>query len=261
MTSISKSNILAEVKNLNLDFTLRQYHSDSLRDVFIGAIKNPIKLLLRNDEKLEALKNINLKVEKGERVALIGKNGAGKTSLCRCLAEMYVPTSGDVNVHEDTRSIFDSSVGILPELTGRENANLLARFMYPKLSKSELENLVREALEFSELRNFIDTPYKYYSNGMQTRLTLSLISAYPCELLILDEIFDGADQFFRNKVSKRVLEMIEKSGAVIFVSHSTENVRIACNRVVVLNKGEIIFDGNVDEGIKVYESLDPEGSF
>lgn len=255
MSSISNSNILAKTTDLSLSFKLDHYRTDTVRDIFVNAVKSPIRALLGSQDRLEALKKVNFEIKRGERVAVIGKNGAGKTTFCRCIAGMYVPDSGHVYADEDCRSIFDSVVGILPDLTGRENAKLLCKFMYPSLSKQEVNELVDEALDFSELNKFVDTPFKFYSKGMQTRLTLSIISARPCELLILDEIFDGADQFFREKVSARVLKMIEKSGAVIFVSHSTENVKQACNRVVVFNHGEIVFDGDVDQGIEYYNSL------
>ncbi len=255
MSSISNSEILAETKDLSLSFEINHYKGDSMRDAFVDFFKNPLDIFNKNADRLHALKKVNFQLKRGERVAILGKNGAGKTTFCRCIAGMYFPNMGEVHVHPDCRAIFDSSVGIQSELTGRENAELLTRFLYPELSKTEAFKLVENALEFSELDHFIDVPYRTYSKGMQARLSLSIISARPCEVLILDEVYDGADQFFRKKVSKRVKKMIEDSGAVIFVSHNTTNVRETCNRVVLFDNGEIIFDGDVDAGIEKYESL------
>ena len=131
------------------------------------------------------------------------------------------------------------------------SADILYEFLFPNLG-SEKKQIIEEALQFSELGDFLDVPYKFYSNGMQTRLCLSLISALPSELLILDEVFDGADQFFRKKISARVKNMIEKSGVVVFVSHSNEQILEVCNRVIILSHGRIVFDGLPQEGIDKY---------
>ena len=141
-----------------------------------------------------------------------------------------------------------------PELTGRENAQLLVEFIFPQIP-DEHDDIIKEALEFSELGHFVDVPFKFYSNGMQARLCLSLISARPCELLMLDEVFDGADQFFRKKIAARIRNIIDQSGAVIFVSHSTDQIAEVCNRVLVLDKGRLLFDGSPQEAIKIYSAL------
>ena len=142
-------------------------------------------------------------------------------------------------------------VGIYPELTGRENANILIDFLYPDM-KDRIAKL-QEALDFSELGEFLETPFKYYSNGMQARLCLSVLTIEPTDLLILDEVFEGADQFFREKIATRVIKMIQDSGAVIFVSHSEDQLRRVCNRAVVINNGRVGFDGSLDEGFAYYQ--------
>ena len=128
--------------------------------------------------------------------------------------------------------------------------------MYP--SESNRKALVEEALIFSELGQFLDIAYKFYSKGMQARLCLSLVSSKPCDVIILDEVFDGADIFFREKLSKRILKMIKESGAALFVSHSPEQVHEVCNRVILLDGGKIIFDGDVITGIERYRALAPK---
>ena len=241
---------ILEIQNLQIVFRLQFFKDLNLRDTFIRYAKNPLELLNPNSEVFHVLQNINLKVHKGDRIGLIGKNGAGKSTLLRCIAGMYHQTSGTINVQGEVRAIFDTALGIQPELSGRENAKLLSLMMFPK--HKNLQQLIDEALEFSGLGHFLDVPFKNYSKGMQARLSLSLISASPCDLLILDEVFDGADKEFQGKISARVLDMIEKSGAVIFVSHSDDQIRKACNRVIVIDEHQIKFDGNVDEGLKFY---------
>lgn len=257
MNSTLTSNEVLDVDNITISYHLKYHEQSSLRDSFIGIVKNPFQAILKGDEYINITKELSFKVNKGERVALIGANGAGKTSICRAIAGMFAPQIGKIRVKGEIRAIFDTAIGVYPELTGRENGEILVKLMYPRLTKDEMEEVLRDALEFSELGHFLDTPFKSYSKGMQTRLTLSIISAKPCDLLILDEVFEGADSFFQEKIAKRVLKMIEESGAVIFVSHSPAQINKACNRALVLNAGEIVYDGEVQGGIDHYNNLGP----
>jgi ABC-type polysaccharide/polyol phosphate transport system ATPase subunit len=248
-TSASKRQVL-RLERVNLVFRPDLYRPWSWRDTFTRIASDPVGLLLAERERLHVARDVSFAIHEGERVGLVGVNGAGKTSLCRCIAGMYHPTSGRVSLAGKARAIFDTSLGVQPELTGRENARLLARLMFPR--ERDPERLVDEALEFAELGKFVDMPYKQYSNGMQARLCLSLISSRPADLLILDEVFDGADAFFREKIGARVRRMIAASGAVLFVSHDEGNLRDVCNRLLVLQGGVLAFDGGVDEGLEFY---------
>lgn len=252
MHSTLPSDLILKVENLGLVFRTHLYQTPTLRDAFVQTLKNPLKNLLQAKNRHIVLDGLNLKVRRGDRVALMGVNGVGKTSLCRCITGIYRPTKGTIKVNGQVRAIFDTAVGIFPELTGRENAYVLSRFLYPNEDDKTRKELIEEALAFSELKSFLDMPYKNYSNGMQARLCLSVISCKPCDLLILDEVFEGADQFFREKIAKRVLDMIEKSGAVIFVSHSEQQVMRVCNRAVLLKHGQVIFDGAPASAVKAY---------
>jgi ABC-type polysaccharide/polyol phosphate transport system ATPase subunit len=250
-TSTSEKEIL-RVERLNLVFQVMPHPFWSWRDAFTQAVRNPLEVLLAEPDRLHILKDVSFTLRQGDRVGLLGVNGTGKTSLCRCIAGIYAPTSGSVVMNGRLRAIFDTAVGIQPELTGIENARLLAELIYPE-SDYDRERLVSEATEFSELGKFLDVPYRLYSNGMQARLCLSLISSRPCDLLILDEVFDGADAFFREKISARILKMITASGAVLFVSHGADQIRRVCNRLIVLADGHVVHDGDVESGLALYE--------
>jgi ABC-type polysaccharide/polyol phosphate transport system ATPase subunit len=126
--------------------------------------------------------------------------------------------------------------------------------MYPEWTLQHAQ-MLQEICDFSDLGGDLDRPYKFYSNGMQARLALSLISAKPADLLILDDVFDGADKFFRKKISGRVNKMIESSGAVIFVSHSPDQILQVCNRAWLIQKGKIVFDGPPDHAIDLYATM------
>jgi ABC-type polysaccharide/polyol phosphate transport system ATPase subunit len=249
MTSPSTSKI-ASVKDLHLSFEARYYLKWSLRDKFIQTLKRPKSLMEDDSVKIEVLKGLNFDIHAGERVGLIGVNGAGKTTLCKVMSGYFRPQQGSVEVSGTVRSVFDTSVGIYPELTGRENAEILAKLLYPHRNPDEI---VQDVLQFADLGKFIDLPFKSYSSGMQARLCLSAISCEPSDLMILDEVFEGADKFFSEKMAKRITHIIERSGAVLFVSHSMQRILKICNRLIVLNNGQIIFDGDPISGIEAFD--------
>lgn len=244
---------LLELKNVNIVFQLDVHRPWTLKEAFVGICNDPLNALFRENDKLHVIKNVSLKAYKGERIGLLGVNGAGKTSLCRCIAGIYRPLSGTIAVNGKIRSVFNTGVGIHPELTGRENARLLMDFMYP--TDPDKEELLQSALSFTELGAFLDTPFKLYSNGMQVRLYLSLVSVKPSDVIILDEVFEGADALFTEKISKRMTELMERSGVVCFVSHSLGQVKRVCTRVIVLNDGSIAYDGPTQEGVEFYCEL------
>jgi ABC-type polysaccharide/polyol phosphate transport system ATPase subunit len=250
MISTENSKTLLSVSHLKVHFDLEHFYQRDLREVFISAVNNPIDFFFKQKEIYYVLNDVSFTIERGMRVGILGVNGTGKTTLCRCIAGMMRAQSGKVETNSEIRAIFDTGTGVMPELTGRENAILLARLFFPK--EKNWMDLVNEAIEFSELGHFIDIPFKQYSKGMQSRLILSLISAMPSDVLILDEVFDGADIFFQAKLSSRMKNLIENAGATLFVSHSLDQIRQVCNKVMVLNNGKLEYFGEIEGGIDVY---------
>jgi ABC-type polysaccharide/polyol phosphate transport system ATPase subunit len=249
------SEALVQLENLNLVLRASVHRPWSWRDVFVRTLKNPLSLWPSAGDRLPIIQDLNLEVFAGDRLALVGVNGVGKTSLCRCIAGYYRPTSGKIRIKGRVRALFDVAVGIQPELTGRENAVLLAELLFPE--EKDKTQMIEQALEFSELGNFLDVPFRLYSTGMQTRLGLSMAALRASDVLILDEVFDGADLFFREKIAARMRELVRDSGAVIFVSHEPEEIKEVCNRLVVFHQGKILFDGAVEEGLRFYRGLKP----
>lgn len=252
MNSTSTSDPILILDRVNLTFRTDMYRPWTWREAFSRIQSNAFSGLSHQPDRLHVAKDISFTVRSGERVGILGVNGTGKTSLCRCISGTYKPTSGRILIRGQLRSVFDTGIAIQPELTGRENARLLFEFMYPEASDKEA--LIEEALEFSELGEFADAPFRIYSNGMQARLYLSVISRRPADLFILDEVFDGADEFFRKKIEAQMIRIIEQSGAVIFVSHVADQIKNVCNRVIVLEDGRIVFDGGIEEGIARYRN-------
>lgn len=254
MSSTTTSEPLIEVRNLHLHFHSPQYRSWTFRDLVVDSFgaKNPKSK--DSEDVLAVLRGLNFKVFRQDRLAILGRNGAGKTSLCRCIAGIYRASRGEVRRGGEVRAVFDTTVGIQPELTGYENLELLSRFIYPD-ERSKRQDLIHEVGNFSGLGEFLHRPFKLYSNGMKARLGLSMVTARPADILILDEVFDGADVSFRAKMLERMSTLISRSGAVIFVSHTPDQIRQVCNKALVLENGLIKYYGQVEEAIALYEGL------
>ncbi|OFZ02038.1 MAG: hypothetical protein A2070_06155 [Bdellovibrionales bacterium GWC1_52_8] len=255
MNSITSSKPILEIEDLHLFFKIRHFHSPTLRDAFVNFLRAPLETLLGPSESLPVLRGIHLKLHRGERLGLIGVNGSGKTSLCRCIAGMLTPTAGNIVLNGHCRAIFNPQIGVIPELTGRENAHLLAQLIYPELEHKELQAITAESMEFSELGHFLDTPFENYSQGMRARLCLSLMTARSCDLLILDEVTDNTDQFFRKKMEARLQNFLSGAGVVLFVSHSMDHLEKVCDRAAILHEGKIAFEGPLSKAMEAYSFL------
>ena len=256
MNLLKKSNPqqLIKLSKVNLVFELSRTSSDSLKDVFIKVLKNPIDFIFSNNDVFHCLKNVSFSINEGDRIALLGRNGSGKTSLCHLITGNLKPTLGAVERSCQVRSVYSTTAQLFPELSGIENAKVVARLLYPHLSEQELITIVDEAILFSELDTFSNAPIKTYSKGMSARLILSLVTALPADLLIMDELFDGADQFFMEKFEPRLKHIIEKSKATLFINHDISFLKEHCNQVIVLNEGEISYTGSPIKGFFYYQN-------
>lgn len=255
MNSTATSNALISVRDVHLSFRTPNYRSWTWRDLAVNFLKASKDTQRGARNLLHVLKGVSFSVNRGDRLAILGRNGAGKTSLCRCISGIYKQSQGDIFVSGDVRAIFDTSIGIQPELTGIENLELLSRFIYPE-ERQKRQELINEVAEFSGLGEFLHRPFKLYSNGMKTRLGLAMVTAKPADILILDEVFDGADAAFRAKMVDRMNGLISKSGAVIFVSHTPDQIRQVCNKALVIEDGKVQHFGDVERAIQIYEGLE-----
>lgn len=250
------------VEGVSLAYRLRKFPSASLRERFVRTVRAPLDQWLAGAETHEVLRNVSFTLRRGERVALLGANGTGKTSLCRCITGLLSPSLGRVALRDEVRAVFNSQVSVLPELTGRENARLLARLLYPREPAARLREIVDEALVFSGVGEFADVPFENYSQGMKSRVCLAVLSARPGGLLILDEVNENTDLFFQKKMRERLLATIATSSAVLMVSHSEEQLRAICTRGVVLHSRQIAYDGDLERAFKAYRFLNAgEGAF
>lgn len=247
-----KEDVVLSIENFSVIYDVPYYKSQSMRDLFVGLLTSPFDYFLRQDDKIIVIDDLSLKLKRGERLGILGNNGSGKSSLCRYISGLH-GNAPQIIVNGRIKAIFETEAVVMPELSGRENLEILVHMFYPECGNEEHKAIIDDVESFCDLGKFLDTPFKLYSKGMRARLFLSLISARPTDLLILDEVFNGADHFFSEKITKRVKMLIEQSGAVIFISHSFETVKEVCNRVIVLNDRKIVFDGRPEEGIKFYK--------
>jgi ABC-type polysaccharide/polyol phosphate transport system ATPase subunit len=244
--------VVLQVKNFSLSYEPMFYRSRTVRDSFIELVSSPFKFWSKPQDRLSVLSNISFDVHQGDIIGLLGTNGVGKTSLCRYLSGII--KSDEIIFKGEARAVFDSNMGLYPDLTGRENATLLVELTYSYLTKEEREIILEESIAFSELHEFVDTPFKNYSKGMKSRLYLALVTARESDLVVLDEIFGGTDHFFTEKLAVRISGLVKKSGAAVLVSHSVEDIKRYCNRVIILSNKKVSYDGTVNEGIKQYLS-------
>jgi ABC-2 type transport system ATP-binding protein/lipopolysaccharide transport system ATP-binding protein len=201
---------------------------------------------------VKALDQITLAIEHGDRVGLIGHNGAGKTTLLRVLAGIYTPMRGRVRRIGKVAPLFDTGFGMDADATGYENIRL--RGLYLGLTKKQIDDRLDEIAAFAELGSFLGMPMRTYSAGMWTRLAFAVSTSIDPEILLLDEQIGAGDAAFMVKATKRLEELIERSGILVLASHSDDAVRRLCNKGVVLEHGRAKFFGPVDEAFEAYRS-------
>lgn len=198
-----------------------------------------------------ALKGINLEVKKGEALGIIGGNGAGKSTLLKILSRVTAPTEGDIWIDGRIASMLEVGTGFHPELTGRENIYMNGAIL--GMTKKEVDAKIESIIDFSECRQFIDTPVKRYSSGMYVKLAFAVASHLDAEIIIMDEVLAVGDMKFQKKCLNRMGRAAKEEGkTVLYVSHNMSTIRSLCSRCVVLDKGNVIFEGGVEEAIQVY---------
>jgi ABC-type polysaccharide/polyol phosphate transport system ATPase subunit len=197
-----------------------------------------------------ALRNLDLRINRGERVGIIGGNGAGKSTLLRLLARIYPPTSGTIDVHGNVAPLIEMGAGFNPELSGFDNILLNGAML--GIRRREMLTKVESIHEFTGLREFADLPLKYYSSGMYTRLAFAIATEIDPEILLIDEALGVGDEQFRDRARTRILGLLNRSHAVILVSHDMSSLRELCTRGLWLRQGQLAADGPIDEVIDQY---------
>lgn len=201
----------------------------------------------------EALSDISLNIYKGETIGIIGRNGAGKSTLLKILSNIVTPTSGKATIKGRISSMLEIGTGFHPELTGIENIYLNGAIL--GMTKAEITEKLDEIIDFSECREFINTPVKRYSSGMYVKLAFSVAAHLSSEILIMDEVLAVGDAKFQQKcIDKMLLLAKQENRTILYVSHNMSTVEKLCTRAIVLDKGKLIYDGNTQNAISAYLS-------
>ena len=198
-----------------------------------------------------ALNGIDLTVYKGEALGIIGGNGAGKSTMLKLLSRVTAPTAGEIDIYGRVASMLEVGTGFNGEMTGRENVYLNGAIL--GMTKAEIDAKMEDIIEFSEVREFIDTPVKRYSSGMYVKLAFSVAAHLDSEIMIMDEVLAVGDMAFQKKCLDKMRDAAKQQGrTVLYVSHNMNTIRQLCDRCVVLDKGKVVFEGEVEEAIEVY---------
>ena len=256
-----ENSLMIRVENVKKQYRLGQIGGGTLRGDLQSwwarkRGKEDPNTLIGTDQRLigttfMALNGVSFTVNKGEAVGIIGSNGAGKSTLLKLLTHVTAPTSGDIDLYGRVASMLEVGTGFHPEMTGRENVYLNGAIL--GMTRAEIDAKMAEIIEFSEVGDFIDTPVKRYSSGMFVKLAFSVAAHLDSEIMIMDEVLAVGDMKFQKKCLTKMRQAARRDGkTVLYVSHNMATIRDLCDRCIVLDKGKVIFDGDVEQAIAVY---------
>jgi ABC-type polysaccharide/polyol phosphate transport system ATPase subunit len=249
------------LRNVTVNFPIYDQRSRSIKRramslVTAGRVRSDPTGRISTDAgrrvRVRALDRVDLAIEHGTRIGLIGRNGAGKSTLLHVLAGIYVPESGNVAVQGKVATLFGNSLGIDPELSGRENIEL--RGLYLGLSKRDIEERLDEVIAFTELGAFIDMPFRAYSAGMRARLDFAISTVIEAEILLLDEGLGAGDASFIEKANERMQKLAAAAGIIVVATHSEALLRAICTKAALMEAGRILAVGDVEEVLAAYHA-------
>ncbi|MCH2043084.1 MAG: ABC transporter ATP-binding protein [Saprospiraceae bacterium] len=245
------SNNIIKVDNVSKKFELGVIGSGSFRESFTNGL---YRLLGRNPKASSkdfwALKDVSFDVKEGAAIGVIGRNGAGKSTLLKVLSRITAPTKGRIEINGRIASLLEVGTGFHPELTGRENIFLNGAIL--GMTRAEIRKKFDEIVDFSGVEQFLETPVKRYSSGMYVRLAFAVAAHLEPEILVIDEVLAVGDTEFQKKCLGKMGEVAQGGRTVLFVSHNMGAVRTLCEEVIVMDKGQKIFQGDVEKGVNMY---------
>lgn len=239
--------VVIEFKNVTKRYKLYKNDKQRLFAVFSKRVKYKEKL---------AVNDVSFQIRKGESVAFLGKNGAGKSTILKMMTEVAFPTSGEIMIDGRVSALLELSSGFDMEMTGRDNIYLKGQLY--GLKNNEIAELEDTIVDFAELDEYIDQPVRTYSSGMRARLGFAVSINIKPEILIVDEALSVGDKEFRKKCRQKVNEIIERDNVtLVFVTHSIGMAKEFCKRGIVMKKGKLVYDSDIDSAIKFYDAPKP----
>jgi ABC-2 type transport system ATP-binding protein len=243
-----------DIEGAAVDFPIFDAKSRSLKKAVLGRAGGRIG----TESKvpiIEALRDITVSLRRGDRVALVGHNGAGKSTLLRLMSGIYEPTRGRASVVGKVAPVFDLAVGMDPEISGFEN--ILIRGLFLGMTRKQMEARVDDIAEFTELGDYLSMPLRTYSTGMRVRLALGVVTSIDPEILLLDEGIGAVDSAFMDKARDRLVDLVRRSGLLVFASHSDDLLLELCTSAVWLDEGHLKAQGSLRDVLTAYKGKDP----
>jgi ABC-2 type transport system ATP-binding protein len=237
-----------KVENVSILFNLSKEKVDNIKEYFIKLVTRKLHY-----NEFWALTDVSFEVEEGERLGILGFNGAGKSTMLKVIAGVLKPTQGKVKVTGLIAPMLELGAGFDMNYSGKENIYLYGATM--GFSRKFIDEKYDEIVEFSELGDFINAPLKSYSSGMKSRLGFAIATAVKPDVLILDEVLSVGDAAFKEKSEQRILDMMKDGATVLFVSHNTDRVKKICNKAIILTKGQVVANGEVGEICDMYTEM------
>lgn len=240
------NNAIIKVNNVSMRFNLAEEKTDTFKEYVLKMVTGKLHFT-----EFYALKDVSFDIERGESVALIGKNGSGKSTMLKIIAGIMYPSKGTVSVHGSIAPLIELGAGFDPDLTARENIYLNGAVMGH--DREYMDRYYDQIVEFSELQEFMDVPIKNYSSGMQARLGFAIATIVRADILVVDEILAVGDFRFQQKCKEKMAELMEGGTTLLFVSHNGKQVKELCKKAIWIDHGELMAYGDTEEVYGLYE--------
>ena len=244
---MEKLDAIIDVRNVCMRFNLAEEKTDSIKEYFVKLMSGKLHF-----NEFYALKDVSFQVKPGEAVALIGKNGSGKSTMLKLLAGVLYPSAGSVRVNGTIAPLIELGAGFDLELTAMENIYMNGAILGH--DRKFMDQHFAEIVEFSELQEFIHVPLKNFSSGMIARLGFSIATIVRADILIVDEVLAVGDFRFREKCYRKIAQLLEGGTTLLFVSHNAAQVKALCPKAIWLDHGKVMAFGNTEEVYRMYEN-------
>ncbi|MCP3680355.1 MAG: ABC transporter ATP-binding protein [Gammaproteobacteria bacterium] len=245
-----------QLNKVSVEFPIYGINARSLKLQMLSRL-TPGGRLKKNSKQrtiiVKALDNVSFSAEKGDRIGLVGYNGAGKSTLLRLLANIYEPMSGSIEIQGKTSTLFHASLAI-PDATGEEN--IVFGSLIQGATRKATKKHIKEISSFAELGDYIKMPARTYSSGMQIRLGFAIATSFHPQILLIDEVIGVGDRYFIDKAEQRMEDLIYQADIVFLASHNKNIITQMCNKVMLMDHGQLKYFGDIEEGLELYEQLD-----